>query len=83
MGPIRGFKRRKKAEKKVDQNVFDAASASASASALSSLQPQSQRPLDWWDDDFSKRITGTHNTFFVFVLCFFLIPFLFTFVNLS
>lgn len=56
MGPIRGFKRRKKAEKKVDQNVFDA--ASASASALSSLQPQSQRPLDWWDDDFSKRITG-------------------------
>lgn len=54
MGPIRGFKRRKKAEKKVDQNVFDA----ASASALSSLQPQSQRPLDWWDDDFSKRITG-------------------------
>jgi hypothetical protein len=67
MGPIRGFKRRKKAEKKVDQNVFDA----ASASALSSLQPQSQRPLDWWDDDFSKRITGTHNTFFVFLLCFF------------
>ncbi|KAF2318677.1 hypothetical protein GH714_010022 [Hevea brasiliensis] len=32
MGPIRGFKRRKKAEKKVDQNVLDA--------ALSSLQPQ-------------------------------------------
>ncbi|KAJ9160064.1 hypothetical protein P3X46_025500 [Hevea brasiliensis] len=49
MGPIRGFKRRKKAEKKVDQNVLDA--------ALSSLQPQPQQPLDWWDD-FSKRITG-------------------------
>ncbi|KDP29866.1 hypothetical protein JCGZ_18441 [Jatropha curcas] len=49
MGPIRGFKRRKKAEKKVDQNVL--------AAALSSLHPQSQQPLDWWDD-FSKRITG-------------------------
>ncbi|KDP29865.1 hypothetical protein JCGZ_18440 [Jatropha curcas] len=48
MGPIRGFKRRKKAEKKVDQNVL--------AAALSSLHPQSQQPLDWWDD-FSKRIT--------------------------
>lgn len=73
MGPIRGFKRRKKAEKKVDQNVFDA--EAASASALSSLQPQSQRPLDWWDDDFSKRITGTHSTFLVVLLCFFFIPF--------
>ncbi|XP_021625427.1 protein ALP1-like [Manihot esculenta] len=50
MGPIRGFKRRKKAEKKVDQNVLD--------SALASLQPQQpQQPLDWWDD-FSRRITG-------------------------
>lgn len=53
MGPIRGFKRRKKAEKKVDQNVLD--------SALASLQPQQpQQPLDWWDD-FSRRITGTHS----------------------
>ncbi|KAJ0101855.1 protein ALP1-like [Pistacia vera] len=48
MGPIRGLKKRKKAEKKVDQNVF----ASAASSLLS--QPE---PLDWWDD-FSKRISG-------------------------
>ncbi|EEF30419.1 protein ALP1-like [Ricinus communis] len=47
MGPIRGLKRRKKAEKKVDQNVL--------ASALSSLKQE--QTLDWWDD-FSKRITG-------------------------
>ena len=46
MGPIRGFKRKKKVEKKVDQNVF------ASASLSSQLQP-----LDWWDE-FSQRITG-------------------------
>lgn len=47
MGPIRGFKRRKKtADKKVvDHNVFS-----------SSLESQLQ-PLDWWDD-FSKRISG-------------------------
>ncbi|XP_065869511.1 uncharacterized protein [Euphorbia lathyris] len=49
MVPIREFKRRKKAEKKVDQNVLTA--------ALSSLQPQPNQPLDWWDD-FSTRITG-------------------------
>ncbi|XP_042968605.1 protein ALP1-like [Carya illinoinensis] len=46
MGPIRGFKRKKRAEKKVDQNVL---------AALLRSQPQ---PLDWWDD-FSQRITGT------------------------
>ncbi|XP_041000421.1 protein ALP1-like [Juglans microcarpa x Juglans regia] len=45
MGPIRGFKRKKRAEKKVDQNVL---------AALLRSQPQ---PLDWWDD-FSQRITG-------------------------
>ncbi|KAE7996829.1 hypothetical protein FH972_001518 [Carpinus fangiana] len=45
MGPIRGFKKRKKADKKVDQNVLAA-----------SLRSQPQ-PLDWWDD-FSQRITG-------------------------
>jgi hypothetical protein len=45
MGPIRGFKKRKKAEKKADQNVLAA-----------SLRSQPQ-PLDWWDD-FSQRITG-------------------------
>lgn len=51
MGPIRGMKRRKKAEKKVDQNVLAAAAAA-------SLSSQSQ-PVDWWDD-FSQRITGTN-----------------------
>ncbi|KAA8534247.1 hypothetical protein F0562_031764 [Nyssa sinensis] len=44
MGPIRGFKRRKKVEK-VDQNA-----------PLPSMRSQ-PLPLDWWDD-FSKRITG-------------------------
>lgn len=56
MGPIRGFKRKKKAEKKVDQNVFAAASLSS--------QPQ---PLDWWDE-FSQRITGTN--YFLSFFCF-------------
>ncbi|KAL5733293.1 hypothetical protein ACOSP7_032636 [Xanthoceras sorbifolium] len=47
MGPIRGLKRRKKsAEKEVDQNVL------VDASLVS--QPQ---PLDWWDG-FSRRISG-------------------------
>ena len=48
MGPIRALMKRKKkkAEKKVDQN------------ALVSVSSGSQlRPLDWWDD-FSLRITG-------------------------
>lgn len=60
MGPIRGLKRRKKAEKKVDQNVLAAAAASdgdgdADADADSLVaQPQ---PLDWWDN-FSRRISG-------------------------
>ncbi|MBA0869766.1 hypothetical protein Goshw_003038 [Gossypium schwendimanii] len=46
MGPIKGFKRRKKtADKKVvDHNVLP-----------SSLGSQSQ-PLDWWDE-FSNRIS--------------------------
>ncbi|XP_038679238.1 protein ALP1-like isoform X1 [Tripterygium wilfordii] len=42
------FKRRKKAEKKVDQNVL---------AADASLQQPQLEPLDWWDD-FSNRITG-------------------------
>lgn len=61
MGPIRGLKRRKKAEKKVDQNVLAAAAAAsdgdgdADADADSLVvQPQ---PLDWWDN-FSRRISG-------------------------
>lgn len=53
MGPIRGFKRKKKAEKKVDQNVL---------AALLRSQPQ---PLDWWDE-FSQRITGTIYTTVVY-----------------
>lgn len=60
MGPIRGLKRRKKAEKKVDQNVLAAAAASdgdADADAdVDSLVVQPQ-PLDWWDN-FSRRISG-------------------------
>ncbi|XWS56545.1 hypothetical protein CRYUN_Cryun09bG0094500 [Craigia yunnanensis] len=53
MGPIRGFKRRKKAadKKVVDQNVLP-----SSATVASSLGSQPQ-PLDWWDE-FSKRISG-------------------------
>lgn len=61
MGPIRGFKRKKKAEKKFDQNVLAAAAASSS-----SLQSQPQ-PLDWWDE-FSQRISG--NTFLWYLLIF-------------
>lgn len=45
MGPIRGLKRRKKAEKGVDHN-----------GSITSIPTQLQ-PLDWWDD-FSKRLTG-------------------------
>ena len=58
MGPIRGFKRRKKAadKKVVDQNVLP--SFATVASTLGS-QPQ---PLDWWDE-FSKRISGNIITF--------------------
>ncbi|KAK3232232.1 hypothetical protein Dsin_004113 [Dipteronia sinensis] len=48
MGPIRGLKRKKKsAEKEVDQNVLVGTAALVS-------QPQ---PLDWWDG-FSRRISG-------------------------
>ncbi|KAK6935916.1 Harbinger transposase-derived nuclease domain [Dillenia turbinata] len=45
MGPIRGFKRRKKSEKKVEQ------SGSASGSS------EKEASLDWWDE-FSKKIDG-------------------------
>ncbi|XP_010554594.1 PREDICTED: putative nuclease HARBI1 [Tarenaya hassleriana] len=51
MGPIKGIKKRKRvAEKKVDQNVLDAAAAA-------SLRGGSLPPLDWWDE-FSQRISG-------------------------
>ncbi|MBA0841602.1 hypothetical protein Goarm_004086 [Gossypium armourianum] len=59
MGPIKGFKRRKKtADKKVvEHNVLP--------SSLGS-QPQ---PLDWWDE-FSNRISDILGIMqFVFVLC--------------
>ncbi|CAK9176500.1 unnamed protein product [Ilex paraguariensis] len=46
MVPIRGLKRRKKAEKEVDPLVH-----------YSSVPSQLQPSLDWWDE-FSKRITG-------------------------
>ncbi|GKU91889.1 hypothetical protein SLEP1_g5699 [Rubroshorea leprosula] len=48
MGPIRGLKRKRKAEKKVDQDVLAAASGPLGS------HPQ---PLDWWEQ-FSKRISG-------------------------
>uniref|UniRef100_A0A2N9ETM4 Uncharacterized protein n=1 Tax=Fagus sylvatica TaxID=28930 RepID=A0A2N9ETM4_FAGSY len=44
MGPVRGFRKRKKTEKKHKEN------ASASGS------PE-EGPLDWWDE-FSSRING-------------------------
>lgn len=47
MGPIRGLKRRKKAEKGIDRN-----------GAHISPGNQAHQGLDWWED-FSKRITGT------------------------
>lgn len=46
MGPIRGLKRRKKAEQEDDHN-----------GCAASLHSQTQS-LDWWDD-FSKRLTGS------------------------
>ncbi|KAL4323194.1 hypothetical protein GQ457_11G009110 [Hibiscus cannabinus] len=55
MGPVRPFKRIKKAavKKAVDHNVLHSSSAIV-ASSLGS-QP---RPLDWWDE-FSQRISGS------------------------
>lgn len=58
MAPIRGLKRKRKSEKKVDQNVL-----------VASLGSQ-LNPLDWWDD-FSQRITGQIVLFSFFVLCIF------------
>ncbi|XP_050209875.1 uncharacterized protein LOC126660423 [Mercurialis annua] len=52
MGPKRGsFKRKKKAEKKVDPNVL------AAASSLKFKAPQVVDSMDWWDS-FSSRISG-------------------------
>lgn len=66
MGPVRGFKKRKKAEKNKsheDQN------ASGSGSS------EKEGPLDWWDE-FSKRING------MFALMLLLYSYLFLFVLL-
>ncbi|XP_010253295.1 PREDICTED: putative nuclease HARBI1 [Nelumbo nucifera] len=46
MGPVRGFKRKRKVDKKAERK----ASAAPAPSQL-------DVPVDWWDD-FSKRITG-------------------------
>ncbi|KAI4334495.1 hypothetical protein L6164_019178 [Bauhinia variegata] len=45
MGPAKGFKKRKKTEKKHDENGSDSGS------------PEKEGPVDWWDE-FSKRIHG-------------------------
>lgn len=47
MGPIRGYKKRRKTDKRTEEN----ASASASGSA------EKERSVDWWDE-FSKSING-------------------------
>ncbi|KAH7842433.1 hypothetical protein Vadar_005281 [Vaccinium darrowii] len=49
MGPIRGLKRKRKAEKEIDRN-----------GAHPSPGYQAHQDLDWWDE-FSKRITGLSN----------------------
>ncbi|EEF27236.1 conserved hypothetical protein [Ricinus communis] len=50
MGPIRGYKKRKKTDKRTEEN----ASGSASGST------EKEAPLDWFDE-FSKRINGIPN----------------------
>ncbi|KAJ9188954.1 hypothetical protein P3X46_000303 [Hevea brasiliensis] len=49
MGPIRGYKKRKKTDKRAEDNAYASASASVSA--------EKEGPVDWWDE-FSKRING-------------------------
>lgn len=44
MGPIRGYKKRRKTEKKVEQKDF---------------ANSEEGSVDWWDD-FSKRISGIY-----------------------
>jgi hypothetical protein len=56
MGPVRGFRKRKKTEKKHKEN------ASASGS------PE-EGPLDWWDE-FSSRINGILSLRLCLFLCF-------------
>lgn len=67
MGPIRGYKKRKKIDKRTEEN------GSGSGSA------EKEGPVDWWDE-FSKRINGM---LFSFTVIRFLLPFLlFSFVFL-
>ncbi|XP_010260062.1 PREDICTED: putative nuclease HARBI1 [Nelumbo nucifera] len=47
MGPVRGLKRKRKVEKKVERN----------SSAAPAPSEKEQEPVDWWHE-FSKRITG-------------------------
>lgn len=49
MGPIRGYKKRRKTDKRTEENASASASASGSA--------EKERSVDWWDE-FSKRING-------------------------
>ena len=68
MGPIRGFKRRKKA---ADKKVVDQNGLPSSATVAPSLGPQ-PKSLDWWDE-FSKRLSGIIDTNILFLyssLCF-------------
>ena len=62
MGPVRGFKKKRKPEKKHDKN------GSGSGS------PEGEGPVDWWDD-LSKRMNGRFLSFCL-LLCS-IIPFMF------
>lgn len=64
MGPVRGFKKKRKPEKKHDKNGSAAASGS----------PEGDGPVDWWDD-LSKRMNGRFLSFCL-LLCS-IIPFMF------
>lgn len=48
MGPIRGYKKKRKTDRRTEEN----ASGSGSGSG------EKEGPLDWWDD-LSKRFNGT------------------------
>lgn len=64
MGPVRGFRKRKKTEKKPEEN------ASGSGSS------EKDGPVDWWDE-FFKRINGI---FFFFGIMVALLYLLFAFI---
>ncbi|KDP44193.1 hypothetical protein JCGZ_05660 [Jatropha curcas] len=49
MGPIRGYKKRKKTDKRTEENASGSGSGSGST--------EKEGPVDWWDE-FSKRING-------------------------